>query len=74
MLEFKLKGERVYVKERLELTLMGSFDVEQVGMSTLDLIVTEFQKGCRQTDLASACVLHPLNRPVLDFKTGGLAG
>ena len=28
--------------------------------------------GCRQMDLASACVLRPLNRLVLDFKTGGL--
>ena len=28
--------------------------------------------GYGQTDLASACVLHPLNRLVLDFKTGGL--
>ena len=26
------------------------------------------------TDLASACVLRPLNCLVLDFKTGGLAG
>ena len=28
--------------------------------------------GCGQTDLASACVLHPLIRLVLDFKSGGL--
>ena len=35
------------------------------GMSTPDLIVTEFQM-----DLASACVLGPLNRLVLDFKVG----
>ena len=41
-------------------------------MSTLDLIVTEFRMGYRQMDLASACVLHPLNRSVLDFKTGGV--
>ena len=32
----------------------------------------EFWKGCEQTDLTSACVLHPLNRLVLDFKMGGL--
>ena len=44
------------------------------GVSTLDLIVTEFQMGCGQTDLASACVLHPLNRLVLYFKTGGMMG
>ena len=34
----------------------------------------EFQKGCGQMDLASACVLRPLNRLVLDFETGGLVG
>ena len=28
--------------------------------------------GCRQTDLASAYVLHPLNHLVLYFKTGGV--
>ena len=28
--------------------------------------------GCGQTDLASACVLCPLNRLVQDFETGGL--
>ena len=67
-------GARGYVKEGLELALMGSFDVEPRGVSTLDLIVTEFWKGCGQTDLASACVLHPLNRPVLDFEMGGLTG
>ena len=40
-------------------------------MLTLDLVVTEFQRGCGQTDLASACVLCPLNRLVLYFKMGG---
>ena len=34
----------------------------------------EFRKGCRQMDLASACVLHPLNHLVLDFKVGSLVG
>ena len=42
------------------------------GASTPDLIVMEFWMVCGQMDLASACVLHPLNRLVLDFKTGGL--
>ena len=65
-------GTKGYIKEGLELTPMGSFDVGQRGWSTLDLIVTEFWMGCGQTDLASACVLYPLNRLVLDFKTGGL--
>ena len=40
-------------------------------MSTPDLIVVGFQKGCGQMDLASACVLRPLNRLVLDFETEG---
>ena len=45
-------------------------------MSTPDLIVVEFQKGCGQMDLglASACVLCPLNRLVLDFRVGSLGG
>ena len=34
MLEFKLNGARGYVKERLELTLMGSFEVEQGGANS----------------------------------------
>ena len=37
------------------------------GASTPDLIVVEFRSGCGQMDLASACVLRPLNRLVLDF-------
>ena len=37
------------------------------GASTLDLVVTEFQSGYGQMDLASACVLHPLNHLVLNF-------
>ena len=40
------------------------------GASTLDLIVMEFWNECGQMDLASACVLHPLNCLVLDFKVG----
>ena len=44
------------------------------GASTLDLMVTEFQMGCGQTDLASACVLRPLNRLVLYFKMRGGRG
>ena len=32
MLEFKLNGVRGYVKEKLELTPMGSFTIEQVGV------------------------------------------
>ena len=40
------------------------------GVSALDLIVMEFWNGCGQMDLASACVLRPLNRLVLDFEVG----
>ena len=36
-------------------------------MSTPDLMVVEFQSWCRQMDLASAYLLCPLNRLVLDF-------
>ena len=39
------------------------------GASTLDLVVAEFWSWCRQMDLASAYVQHPLNRLVLDFVT-----
>ena len=48
------------------------FRCRTMGASTLDLMVIEFQTGCGWTDLASACVLCPLNRLVLDFKTGGV--
>ena len=34
MLEFKLNWARGYVKERLELTPMGSFDIEQGGVKS----------------------------------------
>ena len=44
------------------------------GSLTLDLVVTEFQRGCGQTDLASACVLRPLNHLVLYFKMDGVTG
>ena len=40
-------------------------------MLTPDLVVTELWRGCGQTDLASACVLRPLNRLVLYFKMDG---
>ena len=36
-------------------------------VSTPDLVVTEFWRGCGRMDLASAYVLCPLNRLVLDF-------
>ena len=49
-------GTKGYVKEGLELNLMGSFDVGQGGVSTPDLIVTGFRMGCGQTDLASAWI------------------
>ena len=52
------------VKEGLKLTPMSSFDIEQGGVNSG---VTEFQSGSGQMDLASACVLCPLNRLVLDF-------
>ena len=44
------------------------------GASTPDLMVTEFWMACGQMDLASACVLRPLNHLVLYFKVGGVTG
>ena len=44
------------------------------GSLTPDLVVTEFQRGCGQMDLALACVLHPLNCLVLYFKMDGGRG
>ena len=40
------------------------------GLLTPDLVVMEFRRGCGQTDLASACVLRPLNRLVPVFQDG----
>ena len=37
------------------------------GASVLDLVVPEFRSRCGQMDLASACVLPPLNHLLLDF-------
>ena len=44
------------------------------GASTPDLIVMEFWMVCGQTDLASGCVLRPLNHLVLYFKMRGVTG
>ena len=73
MLEFKLNRVRGYVKERLELTPMGSFNVEQGGIKS-GPGSHGIPEGVQTDDLASACVLCPLNHPVLDFEMGGLAG
>ena len=37
------------------------------GASTLDMVVAEFRRGSRRMDLASACVLRPLNHLVQDI-------
>ena len=47
---------------------MGSFDVGQGGVNSGP--DSHGILGCGQMDLASACVLRPLNRLVLDFKMG----
>ena len=57
---------------RIEVNSDGFLQHWTGGASTPDLIVTEFRMGCGQTDLASACMLHPLNRLVLDFKMEGV--
>ena len=53
---------------------MGSFDVGRRGASTPDLIVMEFQMRCGQMDLASACVLRPLNHFGPGFQDGRFDG
>ena len=72
MLGFKLNGDKGVHQGRIGVNSDGFLQHWTKGVSTPDLIVMEFQMGCGQTDLASACVLCPLNRLVLDFKTGGL--
>ena len=57
-------GTRGDAKEGLELTPMTSFDVEQGGINS-------GPDSCGQMDQASACMLRPLNRLVLDFEVGG---
>ena len=61
-------------RQRIEVNSEGFLRCRTKGASTPDLMVTEFWMGCGQMDLASACVLRPLNRLVLYFKTGGVTG
>ena len=72
MLVIEFKRGRGDVKEGLLVNSDEFLRRWTRGVLTLKLTVTVFQMGCGQTDLASACVLHPLNRLILDFKTGGL--
>ena len=51
---------------------MGSFDVGQGGVNS-GPDSYGVPEGV-QTDLASACVLRPLNHLVLYFKMGGVMG
>ena len=74
MLEFKLNGDEGERQGRIGVNSDGFLRHWTRGVSTPDLIVTEFWMGCRQMDLALACVLCPLNCLVLDFKMGGLMG
>ena len=61
MLGIELNRGRGNVKEGL---VVNSFDVEQGGHQ---LWTWRSQSWCGQMDLASAYVLHPMNRLVLDF-------
>ena len=72
MLEFKLNRDKGGCQGRIGVNSDGFLQRWTRGVSTLDLIVMEFQMGFGQMDLASACVLRPLNCLVLDFKMGGL--
>ena len=71
-MRYKLNGDEGVRQGRIGVNSDGFLQHWTRGVSTLDLIVTEFWMGCGQTDLDSACVLCPLNCLVLDFKTGGL--
>ena len=62
-------GDEGICQGRIGLNSNGFLRHWTKGASTLDLIVTKLWMRCRQTDLASACVLHPLNCLVLYFKT-----
>ena len=58
MLEFKLNGDEGVRQGR-------------IGVNS-DGFLRYWTRGVSTPDLASACVLCPLNCLVLDFKTGGL--
>ena len=59
---------------RIRVNSDGFLRCRAEGSLTPDLVVTEFRRGYGQTDLASACVLCPLNHLVLYFKMGGVMG
>ena len=71
MLEFKLNRDKGVRQGGIGVNSDGFLQHWTRGVSTPDLIVMEFRIGCRWKDLASACVLCPLNRLVLVFTTGG---
>ena len=74
MLGFELnRGRRGCIKEGLELTPMGSFNIGQGGVNSGPGSY-RVPDGVRTDRLASACVLCPLNCLVLYFKTGGVTG
>ena len=72
MLRFKLNGDEGVRQGRIGVNSDGFLQRRARGVSTPDLVVMEFRIGCGQMDLASACVLCPLNCLVLGFKVGGL--
>ena len=55
---------------RIGVNSNGFLQRQARGASTPDLIVIEFQMGCGQTDLASACVLRPLESFGPGFQDG----
>ena len=67
-------GDEGGCQGRIEVNSDGFLQHRARGVSTPDLIVMEFWAVCGQTDLASACVLHPLNCLVLYFKMRGVTG
>ena len=70
VLEFKLNRDEGVCQGGIGVNSDGFFRRWTRGVSTPDLIV-EFRIGCGWMDLASVCVLCPLNCLVLVFTTGG---
>ena len=62
------QGDKGYVKEGLVTNSDGFLWRWAGNAPTPDLVVSEFWRWRGRTDLASAYVLRPLNRLVLDFE------
>ena len=73
MLEFKLNGARGYVKGRLELTPMGSFDVSKGGVNSRP-DSHGIPEGVRTDRPGFSLCAAPLESSGPGFQDGGLVG